>query len=721
MHAAADPSAPQNVPSTRDGAVAKRALHPAPGAAAGSTLVSGGVDFALWAPRAAAVELCLFDNDGAREVERLHMHGPRAAGWQGVWHGHLPNAAAGLVYGFRVHGPWAPDEGHRFNPAKVLLDPWAREVVGHYLGQQSLLAHDPADVSRPSRVDNAADALKARVVAPWPPLPRIAQRIPDDEVVLYEVHVKAATKLHPGVPEALRGTYEGLAHPAFVDHVKRLGVTTLSLLPVHQRADEPRLLKLGLTNHWGYNTVAFFAAEPRFASQREGSSPMAEFRAMVAALHDAGLEVVIDVVYNHTAEGDEEGPTFHLRGIDNTAYYHQRQHSHAHAHGSAYENWTGCGHALNLAQPRVVQLVIESLRYWAVEGGVDGFRFDLAPVLARGAQGDYSLAAGFFAAVQADPLLRGLRLIAEPWDIGPGGYRVGDFPPPWVEWNDRFRDTTRAFWLGGGASRGELAHKVAGSSRAFRKAGRSALSSVNFVTAHDGFTLRDLVSWERKHNDANGEHNRDGHGHNLSINAGVEGPSDDADVLALRARLQRALLATLAVSQGTPMLLAGDEIGHTQRGNNNAYCQDNAITWLDWGAGDSALTDFVAHALALRRELPALRSPRWHDGFGVAHDASSEADLAWYAPDGKLMTPGDWEHGRAAPLQARFDGAGGPPVLLLINPTPSECTMVLPRSPSGAWTARLRSDDVAAPAQPMPLAPTIALPPRCLWVAVASA
>ena len=708
--------------TSRDDGVTKRVLRPAPGAAAGATLVDGGVDFALWAPRAAAVELCLFDQAGTRELERLDLHGPRAAGWQGVWHGHVPDASAGLIYGYRVHGPWAPGEGHRFNPAKVLLDPWAREVVGQYRGQESFLAHDASDVSRPSRIDNAADALKARVVAPRPPLARIARRIRDDEVVLYEVHVKAATRLHPGVPEALRGTYEGLAHPAFVDHVKRLGVTTLSLLPVHQRADEPRLLKLGLTNHWGYNTVAFFAAEPRFASGREGSSPMAEFRAMVAALHDAGLEVVIDVVYNHTAEGDEEGPTFHLRGIDNAAYYHVRQHPHAHAHGgSTYENWTGCGHALNLSQPRVVQLVIESLRFWAIEGGVDGFRFDLATELARGPQGDYSQAAGFFAAVQADPVLRALRLIAEPWDIGPGGYRVGDFPPPWIEWNDRFRDTTRAFWLGGAASRGELAHKVAGSSRAFRKAGRSALSSVNFVTAHDGFTLRDLVSYERKHNEANGEHNRDGHGHNLSINAGVEGPSDDVAVLALRGRLQRALLATLAVSQGTPMLLAGDEIGHSQRGNNNAYCQDNPITWLDWAAGDTALADFVAHALALRRELPALRSPRWHDGFGVAHDASSEADLAWYAPDGKLMTPGDWEHGRAAPLQARFDGAGGPAVLLLMNPTSGEATMILPRSPTGTWTARLRSDDTASPAQRLRLTQAVLMPPRSLWVAVSAA
>ncbi len=688
---------------------AERLIRPAPDAAPGATLTAAGVNFALWAPRAERVELCLFDTDGMREIERIDMHGPRAAGWQGVWHGHLAGTKAGLVYGWRVHGPWAPREGHRFNPAKLLLDPWAQEVVGHYRGQDSFLGHDVADPSKPSKIDNAGDALKARVVAPWAPLSRIKQRVPDDEVVLYEVHVKAATKLHPGVPEALRGTYEGLAHPAFVDHVKRLGVTTLSLLPIHQRADETRLLRLGLSNHWGYNTVAFFAAEPRYASGREGSSPMAEFRAMVSALHDAGLEVVLDVVYNHTAETDELGPTFHFRGIDNAAYYHQRPSAHVDG-GSPYENWTGCGNALNLAEPRVVQLVIESLRLWATAGGVDGFRFDLAPVLARGPQGDFSQAAGLFAAIQADPLLRTLRLIAEPWDIGHGGYRLGEFPPPWLEWNDRYRDTMRAYWLGSHASRGDFAHKLAGSSRAFRKPGRNALSSVNFVTAHDGFTLRDLVSYERKHNNANGEGNRDGHGHNHSINAGVEGPSDDAAVLSLRSRLQRALLTMLVVSQGTPMLLAGDELGHTQRGNNNAYCQDNAITWLDWAAADTSLIAFVTQALALRRELPALRSAHWHDG---------SADLTWYAPEGRPMAPLDWEQAAASPLQALFASAGGDPaVLLLFNPTPRDCPMTLP---AGTWVARLRSDEAASPARPVILAHSATLPPRCVWVVVSSA
>ncbi len=715
-------------------------LRPAPHAAVGSTVVADGVEFALWAPRAERVELCVFDAEGTRQLQRLDLHGPRAAGWQGVWHGHLPGASAGVVYGFRVHGPWAPREGHRFNPAKVLLDPYAQAVVGRYAGQASFAGHDAADPLRPSAVDNAADALKARVVASWAPLPRVHRRVDDDAVVLYEVHVKAATRLHPGVPEALRGTYAGLAHAAFVDHVLALGVTTLSLLPVHQRADEARLLRLGLTNHWGYNTLAFFAAEPRYASSRasQASNAMAEFRAMVAALHDAGLEVVLDVVYNHTAESDEHGPTFHFRGIDNAAYYHHRAGWPEHA-SSPYDNPTGCGHALNLAEPRVVQLVIDSLRFWATAGGVDGFRFDLAPVLARGPQG-FSQAAAFFAAVQADPLLRGLRLIAEPWDIGPGGYRVGEFPPPWIEWNDRFRDTTRAFWLTGQASRGALAHKLAGSSGHFRKPGRSALSSVNFVTAHDGFTLRDLVSYQHKHNDANGEHNRDGHGHNHSVNAGVEGPTDDPAVNDLRARLQRALLATLAVAQGTPMLLAGDEIGHSQRGNNNAYCQDNAITWLDWSTADADLLAFTRRALALRRELVALRSAVWHDGLpvgesmtGHAHDGGAGAgpatvpDLSWFRPDGQPMSPADWDAAGPGPLQARFAGTDDQPgkrtpaVLLLMNPTPHDTAMTLAARPTGAarWMGRLRSDDGMAWLEPTPMDDVVTLPPRCLWVAAA--
>ncbi len=730
------------------------ALRAAPHAALGATVVNTGqaqgVAFALWAPRAERVQLCLFDSTGQHELSRLDMHGPSAVGWQGVWHGHVAGAAAGQVYGWRVSGPWSPREGQRFNAAKLLLDPYAQEVVGRYAGQSSFVAYDAADAQRASNVDNAADALKARVVAPWPALPRIKRRVPDDEVVLYEAHVKSATALHPGVPQPLRGTYAGLAHPAFLEHLKQLGVTTVSLLPLQQRADEARLLKLGLTNHWGYNTVAFFAAEPRYAQAGpDAPSPMAQFRAMVQALHDAGIEVVLDVVYNHTAETDEFGPTFHFRGIDDGAYYHQREVSRDHQRevprdhqrevsaedlraarpdaGSPYENWTGCGNALNLTQPRVVQLVLDSLRFWATAGGVDGFRFDLAPVLARGAQG-YSQAAGFFAAIQADPLLRTLRLIAEPWDIGPGGYQLGGFPAPWCEWNDRYRDTMRAFWLTAGASRGDFAHALAGSSRAFRTPGRSALASVNFITAHDGFTLHDLVSYQHRHNEANGEDNRDGHGHNHSVNAGVEGTSDNAQVLALRGRLQRALLATLLVSQGTPMLLSGDEIGHSQQGNNNAYCQDNSLTWLDWAHADTTLLRFVQRALALRRELPALRSAVWHEGAGGG--AQAEADLAWFTAQGLPLTEHEWRETGA--LQVRFGGtanngdangdvgvkaAAQVAVLLLVNPLPHEVTI----QTVGAWQGRLRSDAPDAWPTPTALGQQVTLPAQSLWVASATA
>ena len=627
------------------------ALTPAPHAALGATPRSTtGVDFALWAPHAERVVLCVFSEDGQHERAHADLHGPRAAGWQGVWHGHLLQAQAGLVYGYRVHGPWAPQDGHRFNPNKVLLDPYAQDVVGSYRAQTSFLGHDLDHPDRASPVDNAADALKARVIEPWLPLPRLQHRVPDDEVVLYELHVKGATRRHPDVPETLHGSYAGVAHPAFIDHLRRLGVTTVSLLPVHLRADEARLQQMGLSNYWGYSSIAYFAAEPRYWSGSPGGTPMSEFRDMVQALHAAGLEVVLDVVFNHTAETDEFGPTLSFRGIDNLAYYHLRK-----AGGCHYENWTGCGNALKLSEPRVTQFVVDALRHWVEVGGVDGFRFDLAPELARGPHG-YTQAAGFFAAVQADPVLRGVRLIAEPWDIGPGGYQLGHFPPPWREWNDRYRDTVRAFWLTGSASRGDFAHALAGSSNQFRQPGRNALASVNFITAHDGFTLRDLVSYNHRHNAANGEHNRDGHHHNLSWNCGHEGPCLEAPVQALRGRLQRALLTTLFVSQGTPMLLAGDEIGHTQWGNNNAYCQDNDTTWLQWTDADDALAHFVQRLLALRRAQPALRQAQWHSS-AVADDG--EPDLAWFTPHGQAMSTADWEQAGALPLQVCFNDAPG--------------------------------------------------------------
>jgi len=541
----------------------------------GATPGPNGVNFALAAPAAEKVELCLFDAPGEHEQQRLAL----PACTDGVWHGRLPSARAGLVYGYRVHGPWAPQQGQRFNPARVLLDPYAREIVGRYDGSELFAGHDPAAPAQRATRDNSEIAIKARVTAPLPPAAPGHSRIAAGERVLYELHVRGLTRLFPGLPDDLRGSYAALAEPAVLDHLQALGVTTLSLMPVQHRADEQRLLRMGLSNYWGYNTIGWFAPELRYWSGRAGSTPASEFRAMADAVHARGMELVIDVVYNHSAETDEFGPTLSLRGIDNALYYPLRADDPA-----RYENWSACGNCLQLEEPRVLQLVLDSLRYWVCELGVDGFRFDLAPVLGRRAASGFDPRAAFFAAIAQDPVLARTLLIAEPWDVGPGGYQLGAFPPGWLEWNDRYRDTQRAFWLRQGTAEGtglgDFAHRFMASSGEFRHHGRAPTASVNFITAHDGFTLRDLVSYTQRHNEANGEGNRDGHGHNLSRNGGVEGPSDEPAVLAGRTRLQRALLAVLLLSQGTPMLLAGDELGHSQQGNNNAYCQDNAITWL---------------------------------------------------------------------------------------------------------------------------------------------
>jgi glycogen operon protein len=644
-----------------------------------------GVNFALVAPHAHAVELCLFDAGGTQELMRLPMHDCQ----DGVWHGYLDGAAPGLVYGYRVAGPHAPQQGQRFNPDKVLLDPYARAVVGEYRGQ-----HAFQDES-----DNAALALKAQVVHEvhdWgddaPP------RVAPADTVLYEVHVKGFTKLHPGVPPPLRGTYAGLAQPAVLDYLQQLGVTTLSLLPVHHRADEMRLQHMGLSNYWGYSSIGFFAPEPRYWSGRPGTSPINEFRDMVKALHGRGIEVVLDVVYNHTAETDEFGPTLSFRGIDNQLYYHLQPENPA-----LYENWTGCGNCLNLAEPRVLQLVMDSLRYWVEDMHVDGFRFDLAPILARSAQG-FSSAAAFLAAVRQDPVLAQVKLIAEPWDIGPDGYQLGRFPPGWLEWNDKYRDTMRAFWLKPETptgALGEFARRFAGSSDVFQHNGRLPTASVNFVTAHDGFTLRDLVSYDHKHNEANGEQNRDGHADNLSWNCGVEGPTHDAGVLHLRARLQRALMATLLLSQGTPMLLAGDDIGHSQQGNNNAYCQDNALSWLDWQTADRGLADFAARLIAARRRYRALRRGSWYSG---AEQLDGQPDITWLQAGGGAFIDAAWDSGQrcigirmgAPSSDAAGDeadkGAGGETCLLLVNAQAQAVDFVLPR---GTWRVLIDSADPA--------------------------
>jgi glycogen operon protein len=648
-----------------------------------------GVNFALVAPHAQAVSLCLFDAAGTREVARLPM--PACA--DGVWHGYLAGAAPGTVYGYRVAGPWAPQRGQRFNPNKVVLDPYARAVVGEYRAQPGF-EERPGAGGEPDPFDNAAIALKARVVHEaydWegdaPP------RVAPADTVLYEAHVRGFTRLHPDVPAALRGSYAGLAQPAVLDYLQGLGVTTLSLMPIHWRADEMRLQHMGLSNYWGYSSLAFFAPETRYWSGRPGTTPAGEFRDMVKALHVRGIEVVLDVVYNHTAETDELGPTLSFRGIDNELYYHLRADDPA-----AYENWTGCGNSLNLAEPRVLQLVLDSLRYWVEEMHVDGFRFDLAPELARTAQG-FSSRAAFLAAVRQDPVLARVKLIAEPWDIGPGGYRLGQFPPGWLEWNDQYRDTMRAFWLGHaeGGGLGGFARRFAGSSDVFQHDWRLPTASVNFIAAHDGFTLRDLVSYDRKHNHANGEDNRDGHAHNLSWNCGVEGETGDAGVLQLRARLQRALLATLFFSQGTPMLLAGDEIGHSQRGNNNAYCQDNPLSWLDWEGADAGLADFVRRLTALRRRYRALRRPGWYSG---APQADGHPDIAWLDAAGRALDEAAWNGGArhiairmGAAAPQGTDGAAGEACLLLVNAEAQATTFALP---AGRWRILVDSADAAS-------------------------
>jgi len=649
----------------------------------GAQLQPDGVHFALAAPHAHAVELCLFDATGRDEIARLPMPLKRYGIWQGVLDAGS-GLGEGLVYGWRVHGPWDPASGMRFNPAKLLLDPAARDIVGRYDGSDVHLGHRADNPSLPDPRDNAATALKARVVADLPPPARPRPKVDPAQRVIYEVHVKGFTALHPDVPAALRGSYAGLAHPASVRHLRELGVTTVELLPVAARADEARLLRMGLSNYWGYSPVAWSAPEPRLWSGQPGSTPRSELRAMIDALHAAGIEVLLDVVYNHTAELDENGPTLSLRGIDNALYYQLDPHDH-----SRYADFTGCGNSLNLNQPLVLRLVMDSLRRWVEEYGVDGFRFDLATTLGRAAAADgggFRADGAFLSAVAQDPVLRDRVLIAEPWDLGPGGYQVGGFPPGWLEWNDRFRDTQRGFWLRHSSTRGELATRLAGSSDAFAPSRREPVSSVNFITAHDGFTLRDLVSYAQRHNQANGEDNRDGHGHNLSINNGVEGPTDRADVRLARARQSRALLAVLLLSLGTPMLLAGDELGHSQQGNNNAYCQDNPVSWIDWAQADWALHDFVREVLALRRALPVLQSRHWWRDVA----AGSGCVARWLQPDGRPMSIDAWNaQDGGAFMLSLCDAALPHAVLMLINAGTQSTVFTLP---PGRWVLRLDND-----------------------------
>ncbi len=652
----------------------------------GATPTARGVNFAVYSGNAEAIEVCRFDAAGRSCTGRGLL--PQRS--DGVWHGLLPGAGAGLVYGLRAHGPYRPQDGHRFNPDKLLLDPYAREIVGRWawhethFGRQRDLPDDPLGIDRR---DNAEAMLKCRVAAPLPYAAPRRPGVPAADTLLYEVHVKGFTRRHPAIPERLRGTYAGLGHPAAIAHLVSLGITTVSLLPVHYSLPEERLAALGLTNYWGYNTIGYFACDPRLSrTPDDPTATRAEFRAMVDALHAAGLEVVLDVVYNHTAEGNESGPTLSWRGLDNAGYYRLNPED-----PSRSDDLTGCGNTLQVGEPQVTQLVLDSLRYWVGEMGVDGFRFDLAPVLGRGRH-HFSPGAPIFIALQQDPVLAHAKLIAEPWDLGPHGYQLGHFPGRFREWNDMFRDTVRVFWLHRGVARGDFARRLMASSDRFHHGRRHPSASVNFITAHDGFTLADLVSYRSRHNEANGESNRDGHQANFSTDCGVEGPTDDAAIRALRARLQRALLATLLCAQGTPMLLAGDEIGHSQGGNNNAYCQDNETCWLDWERADAGLAEFVRRAIELRKRLPALRQDRWP---GDRPHPDGRRDVVWLAPDGRDMAVADWNDAARGCFGAWLTPTQGEAVLLVFNPEPEPVRF---RLPPGHW--RLELDSGAAVGSP---------------------
>jgi glycogen operon protein len=649
----------------------------------GATATAGGVNFAVASEHAQFVELCLYDEAGRVETGRARLPGHSDS----IWHGFLPGAGAGLVYGLRAHGPYAPAAGHRFNARKLLLDPYAREIVGRFEWRDEHFGYrrDVADADLADDRDNGSVALKARVAQPLPPAAR-PDPLPAGEVVLYELHVRGFTRLHSGIPQPLRGTYAGLAHPVSIAHLKRLGVTTLSLLPVHFALTEERLAKLGLSNYWGYNTIGYFCPDPRLStSAGDTAAARREFRAMVDRLHDAGLEVVLDVVFNHTAEGNETGPTLSMRGLDNAMWYRLLPEDR-----SRMDDVTGCGNTVDVAQPRVMQFVLDCLRFWVAEMGVDGFRFDLAPVLGRTASG-LDPQAPFFAALMQDPVLARARLIAEPWDLGYGGYQLGRFPGRWLEWNDRFRDGMRQYWLTRGADRAEFARRLLASSDRFHHGSRLPPASVNFVTAHDGFTLRDLVSYRHKHNEANGEANSDGHDANYSVNCGLEGPTADPAVSAERGRLSRALLATLLLAQGTPMLAAGDEIGRSQRGNNNAYCQDNPLAWIDWSEADGDLAEFVSRLITLRRELPALRQERWQSDH--AH-ADGRRDVDWRDHAGHPMTVARWHDVECRCLSVRIAPADARAVLLIVNPERQAIDCQLP---PGGWRLLLDSSEPRGP------------------------
>jgi len=660
-----------------------------------------GTNFTLFSANATKVEVCLFDSVGAKELDRIAL--PEYT--DQVWHGYLPDVAPGTVYGFRVHGPYEPTEGHRFNANKLLLDPYARAHVGQLTWSPACFGYTvgaEGDDLTFDTSDSAPFMPKCVVVDPnfdWKGQPRV-RPVPWDNTIIYEAHVKGFTKLHPAVPDRQKGTYAGLATREVIEYVKSLGVTSIELLPVHTFINDNHLLEKGLTNYWGYNSIGFFAPDPRYASAPEQC--LREFKEMVASFHDAGLEVILDVVYNHTAEGNERGPTLSFKGIDNASYYRLLPDNKR-----FYINDTGTGNTLNISHANVIEMVTDSLRYWVSELHVDGFRFDLGTILAREANG-FDNQSGFLKACSQDPVLRTVKMIAEPWDCGPGGYQVGGFPPGWAEWNDRYRDVGRDFWKGS-ATPSQIAPRLCASGDVYNRLGRRPWACINFLAAHDGFTLNDVVTYNDKHNEANGEDNRDGSSDNHSWNCGVEGPTDDPEINTLRDRQLRNLLATLLLSQGTPMLLAGDEFGRTQRGNNNAYCQDDEISWLDWnfGAREHSLVQFVKKLCALRHKYPILRRNRFLTG---DYDEELEVkDLTWINASGAEMKGEDWTDanmrcfgmmmdGRARPSGVRQRGTEAT-MLMVLNAHHDLVEFTLPECPGGRiWS--LEIDTNIADAQP---------------------
>jgi glycogen operon protein len=614
----------------------------------GATYDGSGTNFALFSEVAEQVELCLFDDTGTETRVSL----PEVDGF--VWHAFLPGVEPGQRYGFRVHGPNDPASGLRCNPNKLLLDPYAKAIGGTIEWNESLFGYRWGDPDSQNDDDSAAALPKCVVINPFfdwgvdrPP------KRPYADSIIYETHVKGLTQTHPDVPAELRGTYAGVAHPVIVEHLTQLGVTAVELMPVHHFVNDSTLVDKDLSNYWGYNTIGFFAPDHKYSSSTSPGGQVQEFKTMVRALHEAGIEVILDVVYNHTAEGNHFGPTLSFRGIDNPAYYRLVDEDK-----QFYMDYTGTGNSLNVRHPHALQLIMDSLRYWVLEMHVDGFRFDLAATLAREFY-EVDRLSSFFDLVQQDPVVSQVKLIAEPWDVGPGGYQVGNFPPQWTEWNGKYRDTVRDFWRGEPATLGEFAARLTGSADLYETSARRPVASINFVTAHDGFTLRDLVSYNEKHNEANQDGNNDGESHNRSWNCGVEGETDEPEVNALRARQQRNLLATLFLSQGVPMLLHGDELGRTQRGNNNGYCQDNELTWMDWKHVDVDLLAFTRQVAELRRTHSIFRRRRFFDGRPTRR-RGGVPDIAWFTPDGREMTEEDWDAGFGRSIAVYLNGQGIP-------------------------------------------------------------